>query len=84
MKTPFGDGTCLVANFMRKLAASLSFLGDMMQLDPSKLALELAHLLAVRRHERAFARGFLHDLINDQFRVSTNVEPHSTELNGDA
>ena len=39
--------------------------GDMMQLDPSELALELAHLLVVRHHERAFAGGFLHDLVDD-------------------
>ena len=40
--------------------------GDMMQLDPSEFSLELAHLLVVRRHERAFGRGFLHDLVDDQ------------------
>ena len=39
---------------------------DMMQFNPSKLVLELAHLLAVCWHERALAGGLLHDLIKDQ------------------
>ena len=39
---------------------------DMMQFDPLELVLELAHLLEVRRHERALAGGLLHDLVDDQ------------------
>ena len=66
MKTASGDGTRLVANFARKSAASLSFLGEMMQFDPSELVLELAHLLALCYHERAFVGGLLHDLVDDQ------------------
>ena len=38
----------------------------MMQFDPLELVLELAHLLAVRNHERALARGLLHDLVDYQ------------------
>ena len=40
---------------------------DVMQLNYLELVLELAHLLAVYHHERAFLGGLLHDLINDQF-----------------
>ena len=58
--------------------------GDMIQFDPSEFVLELAHLLAVCYHEGAFARGLLHDLVDDQLRVATDVEPRSTELDGDA
>ena len=54
-----------------------------MQFDSLEFVLELAYLLAVRCHEGAFVGGFLHDLINDYFRVTTNLESHSTELNGD-
>ena len=39
---------------------------DMMQLDPLEFVLELAHLLAICHHERAFVGGLLHDLVNDQ------------------
>ena len=55
-----------------------------MQLDPLELALELAHLLAVRCHERALAGGLLQDLVDDQLRVTVDVQPRSTELDGDA
>ena len=39
---------------------------DMMQFDPLKLVLELAHLLAIHHHERALAGGLLYDLVDDQ------------------
>ena len=55
-----------------------------MQLDPSELALELAHLLAVCHHEGAFVGGLLHDLIDDKLRVTTNIESCSTKFDGDA
>ena len=55
-----------------------------MQFDPLEFVLELVHLLAVCCHEGAFVGGLLHDLINDQFRVTTNIESRSTELDGDA
>ena len=58
--------------------------GDMMQLDPSEFVLELTYLLAVCCHEGGFAGGLLHDLVNDQLRVTADVEPRSAELDGDA
>ena len=57
---------------------------DHILLSNDQLVLKLAHLLAIRRHERALAGGLLHDLVNDQLRVTTNVQPCSTELDGDA
>ena len=57
--------------------------GDMMQLDPLEFVLELAHLLAVCCHEGAFAGGLLHDLVNDQLRVTADVESCRAELDGD-
>ena len=84
MKSPFGDGTRLTANFARKSAASLSFLGDKMQFDPSEFVVKLAHLLAICCHERALAGGLLHDLVNDQLQVVVDVQPRSAELDCDA
>ena len=55
-----------------------------MWLDPLKSVLELAHLMAVCCHEEAFARGLLHDLVDDQLRVAVDVQPRSVELDGDA
>ena len=50
--------------FCEKIGGIVVLLGDAMQLDSLEFVLELAHLLAVCRHEGAFAGG-LHDLIND-------------------
>ena len=55
-----------------------------MQFNPLEFVLELAHLLAICCREGDFAGGLLHDLINDQFRVTVNVESRSTELDGNA
>ena len=39
---------------------------DHILLSNDQLVLKLAHLLAIRRHERALAGGLLHDLVSDQ------------------
>ena len=54
------------SQFCKEIGDIVVLLGDMMQFDPSKLVLELAHLLAVCCHERALAEGLLHDLVDDQ------------------
>ena len=69
--------------FYEKISGIVLLSGDVMQLDPLEFVLELAHLLAVCYHEGDFARGLL-DLVDDQLRVTTDVEPRSVELNGDA
>ena len=56
---------------------------DVTQFDPLEFVLELAHLLAVCCHEGAFAGGLLHDLVDDQLRVTADVESRSAELDGD-
>ena len=55
-----------------------------MQLDPLEFVLKLTHLLVVCCHEGAFAGGLLHDLVNDQLRVTMDVESRSSEVDGDA
>ena len=56
---------------------------DVMQFDSLEFVLELMHLLAVCCDEGAFVGGLLHDLIDDQLRVTTNVESCSTKFDGD-
>ena len=51
--------------FCKKIGGITVLSGDVMQFDPLKFVLELAHLLAVCCHEGAFVGGLLHDLIND-------------------
>jgi hypothetical protein len=72
------------SQFCEKIGSIVVLLGDMMQFDPLEFVLELAHLLAVCCHEGALARGLLHDLVDNQLRVTTDVEPCGTELDGDA
>ena len=54
------------SQFCKKIGGIIVLVGDMMQLDPLEFVLKFAHLLAVCYHEGAFARGLLHDLIDDQ------------------
>ena len=54
------------SQFCEEIDDIIVLLGDMMQFDPSKLVLELAHLLAICCHERALVGGLLHDLVDDQ------------------
>ena len=53
------------SQFCEKIAGIIVLSGDMMQLDPLEFVLEFVHLLAVCCHEGAFARGLLHDLVDD-------------------
>ena len=52
--------------FCEKIGGIVVLSGYVMQLDSLEFVLELLHLLAVCRHEGAFAGGLLHDLIDDQ------------------
>ena len=70
--------------FCEKINSMIVLLGDMMQLDPLEFVRELVHLLVVCCHEGAFAGGLLHDLVNDQLRVATDIESCCAELDGDA
>ena len=53
------------SQFCEKIDGIIVLSGDVMQLDPLEFVIELAYLLAVCCHEGAFARGLLHDWIND-------------------
>ena len=56
----------LGSQFCEKIGGIIVLSGDVMQLDPLKFVLKLAHLLTVCCHEGAFVGGLLYDLINDQ------------------
>ena len=73
-RNPPGSQVC------EKIGSIVVLSGDMMQLDLLEFVLELVHLLAVCYHEGVFAGGLLHDLVNDQLRVTTDVEPSSMEM----
>ena len=53
------------SQFCEKIGGIVVLSGDMMQFDRLEFVLELAHLLAVCYHEGAFARGLIHDLVDD-------------------
>ena len=70
--------------FCEKIDGIIILSGDVMQLNSLEFVLDLAHHLVVCRHEGAFAGGLLHDMVDDQLRVTTNVESCSTRFDGDA
>ena len=53
------------SQFCEKIGGIVVLSGDMVYLDPLEFFLELMHLLAVCCNEGAFARGLLHDLVDD-------------------
>ena len=63
-------GISLGGQFHEKIGRVVVPLGDVMQLDPLEFVRKLAYLLAVCYHEGAFVGGVLHDLVNDQLRVT--------------
>ena len=72
------------SQFCEETGGIIVLLGDMMQFDPLEFVLELAHLLAICYHKRALVGGLLHDLVDDQLRVSTDIQSHGAKLDGDA
>ena len=65
-KDPIGGRFPSGYQFCEEVGIIVVLLRDMMEFDPSELVLELVHLLAICRHERAFVGGLLHDLVDDQ------------------
>ena len=65
-KDPVGGRFPSGHQFCKEVGDVVVLSRDMMQFNPSELILELANLLAVRRHERDLAEGLLHDFVDDQ------------------
>jgi hypothetical protein len=61
------------SQFCEEIGGIVVLSRNLMQFDPLELVLELAHLLAVCCHERALTGGLLHDLVDDQLQVTTDI-----------
>jgi hypothetical protein len=48
--------------------------GDVVELEPVELVLQAPNLISVGFHLRVAVVGVLHDLVNDELRVTTSVE----------
>jgi hypothetical protein len=48
--------------------------GDVVELEPVELVLQAPNLIAVGFHLRVAAVGVLHDLVDDELRVTASVE----------
>jgi hypothetical protein len=66
---------CLPRGYLSQLVRSLIVSsGDVVELEPVELVLQGPNLIAVGFHLRVTAVGVLHDLVNDELRVTTSVE----------
>jgi hypothetical protein len=54
------------------------------ELEAVKLVLEASYLLTIGFHLRIVAARVLHDLVNHEPRITTNVEVSNSELDSDA
>jgi hypothetical protein len=58
--------------------------GDVVELEPVELVFEASNLIAVGFYLRVTAVGVLHDLVDDELRVTASVEALDPQLDGDA
>jgi hypothetical protein len=58
--------------------------GDVVELEPVELVFQAPNLIAVGFHLWVAAVGVLHDLVNDELRVTASVEASDPQLDGDA
>src|SRR5687767_15958374 len=57
---------------------------DVVELEPVELVFQAPNLIAVGFHLRVAAMGVLHDLVDDELRVTVRVEASDPQLDGDA
>jgi hypothetical protein len=66
---------CSPRGYLGQLVRSLVVpSGDVVELEPVELVLQAPNLIAVGFHLRVTAVGVLHDLVNDELRVTASVE----------
>jgi hypothetical protein len=66
---------CSPRGYLSQLIRSLVVAsGDVVELEPVELVLQAPNLIAVGFHLRVAAVGVLHDLVDDELRVTTSVE----------
>src|SRR5688572_26500585 len=57
---------------------------DVVELEPVELVFQAPNLIAVGLHLRVAAVGVLHDLVDDELRVTAGVEAPDPYLDGDS
>jgi hypothetical protein len=66
---------CSPRGYFCQLVRSLVVVpGDVVELEPVELVLQAPNLIAVGLHLRAAAVGVLHDLVDDELRVTASIE----------
>ena len=73
-------GCCLRKRVSRLVEAPW----DVIEFEAVELVFQSSDFLVVRSHLGVVAAGLLHDLVNDQLRVTPNVEASDAQLDGDA
>ena len=56
----------------------------MVELEAIELVLQLSDLMTIRSHLGVVVACLLHDLVDDQLRVASDVKLSDAQLNGDA
>jgi hypothetical protein len=75
---------CSPQGYFSQLIRSLVLApGDVVELEPVELVFQAPNLIAVGLHLRVAAVGVLHDLVDDELRVTTSVEASDPYLDGD-
>ena len=57
---------------------------DVIEFEAVEFVLQSSDLLAVRHHLGVMAAGLLHDLVDDQLGVASDVEASDAQLNGNS
>jgi hypothetical protein len=66
---------CSSRGYFSQLVRSLVVAsGDVVELEPVELVFQATNLIAVGFHLRVAAVGVLHDLVDDELRVTASVE----------
>jgi hypothetical protein len=66
---------CSPRGYLSQLVCSLVVAsGDVVELEPVELDLQAPNLIAVGFHLRVTTVGVLHDLVDDELRVTASVE----------
>jgi hypothetical protein len=76
---------CSPRGYFSQLVRSLVVApGDVVELEPVELVFQAPNLIALGFHLRVAAVGVLHDLVDDELRVTASVEASDPQLDGDA
>jgi hypothetical protein len=76
---------CSPRGYFSQLVRSLVVaLGNVVELEPVELVFQVPNLIAVGFHLRVTTVGVLHDLVDDELRVTASVEASDPQLDGDA